>query len=69
MSDEEHIRDLELKLAFQERTVDALSRSVYELQTRLDRVEHAYRELREQVKAVSEKLPDDLPEDEKPPHY
>ena len=69
MNDDPRIQELESKLAFNERTVDELNRSVFGLQSRIERLEAACAELGERVRVLGEKLPNDLPEDEKPPHY
>jgi uncharacterized coiled-coil protein SlyX len=69
MNEAPDISELESKLAFTERTVDSLSKSLYEVQSRLDRLENACRELGAQVKDLGEKMPGQPPADDKPPHY
>ncbi len=69
MSEPDRVQELESKLAFGERTIDELSQSVFELQSRIERLEAACREMAEQLRVLTEKLPDDASTDEKPPHY
>jgi uncharacterized coiled-coil protein SlyX len=63
--------ELESKIAFQEKAIadfnDALvgqTRTMLELQRRIEILENAVRRLNRQLDAF-----DDLPPDEKPPHY
>ena len=69
MTDDDRLKELESKLAFQERTISELNQIVYEQEGHISRLEDACRELAAEFKALTEKLGDDLPDDEKPPHY
>ena len=61
---DKNIVDLEVRVAYQERTISQLDEVVCELATRIERLEHQLRELRDRVNAA----PDDTP-DTPPPHY
>jgi len=70
MTDDDRIRELESKLAFQEHTLAELNQVVYEQQRRIARLEDACRELGGELKALTEKVgAEDSPGEEKPPHY
>ena len=64
MSTDKRILDLEVRVAYQDKTIAQLDEVVRELALRLERVEHQLRELRDR----SDGLPIGTP-DEPPPHY
>lgn len=63
----EHLVDLEVKLAFQDRLIRDLDALVREFGDRLDKTERALRELKQTVTTGGE-VPMG-PANEKPPHY
>ena len=65
MPQDKHIVDLEVRVAFQERTISELDEVVCELATRLERMERELREVRDTVNAA----PDDDTPEPPPPHY
>jgi len=71
MSAHEPHTELEIKLAFLEKHVHEQDRAVYEQQKRIDLLERAVRALSERVKNLSAGggEEDEMPADEKPPHY
>lgn len=64
---DEHRIDLEAKLAFLERTVDALSTSMHEQAKTIDRLER--RLVRLEQRNASDVGPGVEPHDSPPPHY
>ncbi|MEN8668766.1 MAG: SlyX family protein [Ketobacter sp.] len=66
---QEKLDDLEAKLAFQEHELNQLHDSLYESQRRIDVLERQMTELVKRYQQMSEKLDDDMPADQKPPHY
>jgi uncharacterized coiled-coil protein SlyX len=66
MSDAEHIRELEMKIAFLEKHVGEQDRAMLEMNDRLEALEKRLLGLRERL----ERGPDGpMPADERPPHY
>ena len=65
MSVDKNILDLEVRVAYQEKTIAQLDEVVCEFVTRIERLERELRELRETVTAA----PDDDAPEPPPPHY
>ena len=67
---ESRITELEMKLTFQEQTVDELNKVVYEQQKEIEQLKAAVNLLKEQLKSLTDTGPGQNPADEKPPpHY
>lgn len=69
MSPEERLDELEVKLARQDDTIDALNRMVYEHQKKVDELQALCAGLAKRIKEMQEAVMDVAPADEKPPHY
>lgn len=70
MIDDARLVDIELKLTYQEDTVDALNRIVYAQQKKIDELEKMLSTLARQVKATADSIGEQRTIDhEKPPHY
>ena len=65
---EDRITALEMKAAHQEHTIEQLNEIVTVQQKQLNDLEKLYQKLREKVIRMNEQL-DQLPENERPPHY
>ena len=69
MSDE-RITELEMKLTFQENTVDELNKVIYNQQQQIDRLRKELNSLKDQFKSLMDSGPGHNAADEKPPpHY
>ena len=69
MSDE-RITELEMKLTFQENTVDELNKVIYNQQQQIDRLRKELNSLKDQFKSLMDSGPGYNAADEKPPpHY
>lgn len=66
MVDEQRIAELEMKVAFQEDTIQALNDLVYLQQTHIEKIERMCVELHSQLRHLGEDKHDPT---EKPPHY
>ncbi len=62
---ENRLIELETKVAFQDETIDKLNAVIIEQQKQIDSIIAQLRQLRSQF----ENEMDDMPTDEKPPHY
>lgn len=69
MNPEDRLNELEIKLARQDDVVDALNRSVYEQQKKIDELEALCAGLAVRLKEMREAAGEIVPADEKPPHY
>ena len=63
---EDRVSELETVLTFQEQAISSLSDELFVQQEKLKDMD---RTLKAVVKSYRENLPQDLPEDEVPPHY
>lgn len=63
----DRLDNLEVRYAFLEKHVAAQDRAMLEMADRLDRLEGRLRQLRERVEGGAPE--DQLPADERPPHY
>ncbi len=67
---DEKLVELEIKVAFQEETIEQLSRLAHEQQQRLSRLEALCDKLGERYRELKSSLPASVSgSDEKPPHY
>lgn len=61
------IQDLQIKQTFLERHIEEQDRVIYAMQSELERLRRDIESLKEQASAKSDG--NDLPADQKPPHY
>jgi SlyX protein len=66
---EERLIELEIKVTHQEDLLDALNKTVYEQQKKIDDLEKLCMELARRLKEVAANAGERLPGNEKPPHY
>ena len=67
--EDEKLIDIETKLAHQEHTIAELNDALTNQQSQISNLDVQVRALMDRVRAMSEALPDEQPQDEKPPHY
>lgn len=68
--DEERLVDIEMRLAFQEDTIERLNDVICRQQELLDRLVARYESLGSRVKDLADRFPEDGgDDDERPPHY
>ncbi|WP_461480932.1 SlyX family protein [Porticoccus sp.] len=67
--DEERLVDIEMRLAFQEDTIERLNDVICRQQELLDRLLARCDMLGTRVRELADKLPDEGGGDERPPHY
>jgi SlyX protein len=68
MSEESQV-ELEIKLTYMEETVGELNKIVYQQQKTIDLLTETLKKLTDQMKSVEERLPQEGPANERPPHY
>jgi SlyX protein len=66
---EERLIELEIKATRQEDLLDALNKTVYEQQKKIDNLEKLCTELARRLKEVAASANERMPANEKPPHY
>ncbi|ACN17695.1 conserved hypothetical protein [Desulforapulum autotrophicum HRM2] len=67
---EQRLVDIEIKIAFQEKSIKDLNDVIYEQQREIDRLRGICDLLVSRVKDLSDFIPgSDAPANEKPPHY
>ncbi len=66
---EEHLVNLESKIAHQEYLLDVLNRTVYQQQKKIDELDALCMALAKRLADVHARLPDGQPANDKPPHY
>lgn len=69
MTTEDRLVDIEIKIARQEDTLDALNQLVYQQQKKIDELEALCSALARHIKDMRDASADQLPANEKPPHY
>ena len=69
MTDEMRLTELEIKIAFQEDTVKALSDVIYQQQNRIDRLETLLPHYQAQLDGSIHEFTGAPAIDDKPPHY
>lgn len=67
--DEDRLVDIEMRLAFQEDTIERLNDVIYRQQELLDRLVSRCEMLGTKVRELADKMPDEDVGDERPPHY
>ncbi len=68
--DEERLMDIEVKIAFQDKTIKELNQVVYEQQQEIDRLGSLCELLLKRTREFSNFVPgSDGPADDPPPHY
>jgi SlyX protein len=68
MSDE-RLTDLEMKLTYQESTIEALSKVIYQQQKEIDLLKADLKQFKEQLQTMSTSGSSHRAEDEKPPPH
>ena len=67
---DERLMDIEIKIAFQEKTIKDLNQVVYEQQQEIERLRVICELVLKRTRAFSDFIPgSDGPADDKPPHY
>jgi len=66
---EDRLTDIEVKIAFQEDTLQELNQLIYQQQRQLDQLEAALNALAGRMAEMAETVPVSDQKDEKPPHY
>ena len=66
---EEHLIRVETKIAYLEESVDELNRVVLKQEEAMRNLQKLTAQLAAKLKSQSEALEDELPGDERPPHY
>lgn len=69
MTTEERLIDIEIKLARQEDMADALNRTIYHQQKKLDELETLCAAFARQIREWRQSATEGSPAHEKPPHY
>lgn len=69
MNFEERMMDLEVRITRQEDLIDTLNQTVYRQQTKIDELETLCTALAGRLKEVATSMTDEMPLDERPPHY
>ena len=68
--DEERLRDIEIKLAYQEKTIKDLNDVICEQQKEIEKLDFICKALTKNNREYAQMvLGSDAPADEKPPHY
>ena len=66
---EERLENIEAKITFQEDLIEELNKTVYQQQTKLERLEAICKSLAEQIQSLAEAGNESKPANERPPHY
>jgi SlyX protein len=66
---EERLENIETKISYQEDQIDALNKTVYQQQQKLDQLEAICDALARQMRSLSETRNEGMPANERPPHY
>ena len=66
---EERLVNIEAKITFQEDLIEALNKTVYQQQQKLDRLEAVYKTLTSHIQSLAETGNESKPANERPPHY
>ena len=71
MISEQRIEEIEIKIAYQEKTIAELNSIVCEQQDQIDELRETCKGLTDRLKEFAEEVfaPKELPGGEKPPHY
>jgi SlyX protein len=63
------IDELESQVAFQDEIIESLNSTVAKQDRELLELQHQLSRLSERIKEIGDASPDDMPQDETPPHY
>ena len=66
---EERLINIETKISFQEDLIEELNKTVYQQQQKLDRLEAVCASLARHIQSMTEPRNEDMPANERPPHY
>lgn len=66
---EDRLVDIEVKLAHQDQMLLELNDVVTQQQAQIMQLEEQYGSLVDRVRSIGEALPDEVPQDDRPPHY
>ena len=66
---EERLVNIEAKITFQEDLIEELNKTVYQQQQKLDRLEAVCASLARRMQSLDEAGNEDMPANERPPHY
>ena len=66
---EERLENIETKISYQEDQIDALNKTVYQQQQKLDQLEEICRALARHIQALAEAGNEGKSANERPPHY
>ena len=66
---EDRLVDIEIKLSYQEDTIQELNGVVCAQQKQIDQLESVCKVFAKRIKVLSEALEGEIPLNEKPPHY
>ena len=66
---EERLENIEAKITFQEDLIEELNKTVYQQQQKLERLEAICKSLAGRIQSLAEAGNEEMPANEKPPHY
>jgi len=66
---EKRLVNIEAKITFQEDLIEELNKTVYQQQQKLGRLEAAYESLARRIQSLAEAGNEEMPANERPPHY
>jgi SlyX protein len=66
---EERLVNIEAKITFQEDLIEELNKTVYQQQQKLDRLEAFCESLARRIQSLAETGNEEMPANERPPHY
>ncbi|MDH4216000.1 MAG: SlyX family protein [Gallionella sp.] len=66
---EERLENIEAKITFQEDLIEELNKTVYQQQQKLDRLEAFCASLAGRIQSLAEEGNEEMPANERPPHY
>ena len=66
---EERLVNIEAKITFQEDLIEELNKTVYQQQQKLNRLEAFCESLARRIQSLAEAGKEEMPANERPPHY
>jgi len=66
---EDRLENIETKITYQEDQIDALNKTVYQQQQKLERLEAICESLASNIRSLAEAGAEGKPANERPPHY
>jgi len=69
LMNEDRLVNIETKIAFQEDMIEELSKTIYQQQQKLERLEAVCRSLAGHIESLSAAKDGGMPANERPPHY